>query len=389
MHSTHTHAALPAFGRSDTWRDRLAQRVDRWTTSPRLYRWALSWPLSRWVVRHRSARLFELMSGFVHTQVLLACVRLQLLETLLEAPRTVHELAEHTGLPRDALQRLLDSALAIRLVELRGGERYGLGVLGAPIAAHEGLRHMVEHNATLYDDLRDPLALLRNPQQAGMHAYWPYTPDQTTPAPAPTDSFARYSALMASSQRFVIEELLHAYPFAEHQRVLDVGGGLGGWLCALAQRHPQLQCDLFDLPPVAHLAGEHIARQGLSERIHTHGGSFTNDTLPTGADLATLVRVAHDHDDGTVLTLLRAIHRALPLGGSLLLAEPMAHSGTASTADPYFHFYLMAMGSGRLRTPEALSALMEQAGFTHVERVHNPMPLHAQLLVGRKSKCLP
>jgi demethylspheroidene O-methyltransferase len=102
-----------------------------------------------------------------------------------------------------------------------------------------------------------------------------------------------------------------------------------------------------------------------------------------------LVRVAHDHDDATVLTVLRAIHRALPLGGSLLLAEPMAETGKASSSDPYFHFYLMAMGSGRLRTSDALSALLAQAGFTHIERIPNPMPLHTQILLGRKSQCLP
>ena len=46
----------------------------------------------------------------------------------------------------------------------------------------------------------------------------------------------------------------------------------------------------------------------------------------------------------------------------------------------------MAMGSGRLRTPAELTALMADAGFTHIERVPNPMPLHAQLLLGRKSR---
>ena len=133
-----------------------------------------------------------------------------------------------------------------------------------------------------------------------------------------------------------------------------------------------------------------IASRGLAERITTFGGSFTTDALPRGADLATLVRVAHDHDDRTVLTVLRAIHQALPLGGTLLLAEPMAQSdGQPSSSDPYYHFYLMAMGSGQLRTPQALNALMSEAGFTHIELVPNPMPLHAQVLVGRKSRGLP
>ena len=386
MNTLRTAHPLTAFEAPPSWRERLAARIDRWTTSPGLYHWALSWPLSRWVVRRRSAQLFELMAGFVHTQVLLACVRLRLLETVLDAPRTLDQLVALTGLPRAGLQRLLDSAVSMRLMDRRSGGRYGLGALGAPVAAHEGIRDMVEHNATLYDDMRDPLALLRDPGQTGMHTYWPYTPNQASASAVPPDSFTRYSALMATSQRFVIEELLTAYPFADHQRVLDVGGGMGGWVSALAQRHPHLQCDLFDLPPVAALARENVQRQGLGERITTHGGSFTADPLPGGADLVTLVRVAHDHADHTVLDLLRAIHAALPLGGTLLLAEPMAQSEGQSPCDPYFHFYLMAMGSGQLRTPQALAALMEAAGFTHIELAPNAMPLHAQILVGRKSR---
>ena len=39
--------------------------------------------------------------------------------------------------------------------------------------------------------------------------------------------------------------------------------------------------------------------------------------------------------------------------------------------------------------PQALNALMAQTGFTHIELVPNPMPLHAQLLVGRKSRGFP
>jgi demethylspheroidene O-methyltransferase len=390
MNSTHTATPLTtplcASAPQTGWRERLANQVDRWSTSPALHRWAMSSVLTRWLVRRRSAQLFNCMAGFVHTQVLLACVRLRLLETLLDAPRTLAELSTQTGMPTTSLQRLLDSAVSLRLVNRRSGGRYGLGALGAPVAAHAGIRDMVEHNATLYEDLRDPLALLREPNQTQMHTYWPYTPGQATPAPSTPDTFSRYSSLMATSQRFVIDELLAAYPYADHQRVLDVGGGMGGWISALALQHPHLQCALFDLPPVAALAAEQFEKKGLAQRVSTHGGSFTTDALPTGADLVTLVRVAHDHADETVLTVLRAIFESLPLGGTLLLAEPMANEEGLSASDPYFHFYLMAMGAGQLRTPQALAALMEAAGFTHIELAPSPMPMHAQILVGRKSR---
>jgi len=92
--------------------------------------------------------------------------------------------------------------------------------------------------------------------------------------------------------------------------------------------------------------------------------------------------------------LLQKIYDALPVGGALLLAEPMAqnHShglGGATQTDAYFHFYLLAMGAGRLRTPQELMRMMSVAGFGSIEQVPNPMPIHAQILLGRKHKCLP
>mgnify|MGYP006200862675 CR=1 FL=1 len=232
-------------GPPPSWRDRLASRIDQWMTSPALNRWASSSLFTRWLVRRRSVQLFDLMAGFVHSQVLLACVRLKLFDLVLEEPRTAAELATLCRVPLAHLPRLLDSAVALGRLEPRGTDRYGLGPLGAPVASHAGIRDMIEHNAVLYEDMRDPLALLRDPNAARMHAYWPYTEDPAgkPQAPAPVDQFARYSSLMSTSQRFVIEELLAAYPFADHRRVLDVGGGMGGWVSALANRHSHQGAD--------------------------------------------------------------------------------------------------------------------------------------------------
>jgi demethylspheroidene O-methyltransferase len=105
--------------------------------------------------------------------------------------------------------------------------------------------------------------------------------------------------------------------------------------------------------------------------------------------LVTLIRVAHDHPDADVKTALRAIFEALPVGGTLLLAEPMAQEPNETPhGDAYFHFYLLAMGAGRLRTARELMAMMAEAGFSNLELVPNPMPLQTQILVGRKPQGL-
>ena len=194
----------------------------------------------------------------------------------------------------------MDAAVAVRLLEPRSSGRWGLGPLGGPLVGNAALKAMVEHHAALYADLRDPVALLRD-EGAGsaMSAYWPYAayPDGAMPP----ERVAEYSALMTASQPMVIDEVLDAWDFSRHRRVLDVGGGEGRFVAALAQRCPRLALMLFDLPQVAALARQRLAGLGLAQRVQAHGGSFFDDPLPQGADLVTLVRVLFDHDDAHAL----------------------------------------------------------------------------------------
>ncbi|NDC61359.1 MAG: methyltransferase domain-containing protein [Betaproteobacteria bacterium] len=368
------------------WRLWLDQHIDTWMTSPGFYRWVIGIPVTRWVARRRATQLFDIMAGFVHSQVLLACLRLQLFELLREQPMGLEELAKACQISAPALQRLLHAAVSLRLLESRGSRLYGLGSLGAPVAADKGLQLMIEHNAVLFEDMRDPLALLRDQVRPSMQAYWPYMDGDNTQGWS-LAQVARYSELMATSQRFVVEDMLATYDFQGHHVLLDVGGGEGAWVEALAQRAPHLQLMLFDLPPVAELAQARMQQLGLANRVTTHGGSFISDPLPPGADLVTLVRVAHDHPDGVVKALLAKIHQSLPRGGRLLLAEPMAQSPgePPMVSEPYFHFYLLAMGSGKLRTPDELRGFMLEAGFQSVELLANPMPIHTRMLLARKS----
>ena len=61
--------------------------------SARFQRLALRTPFVRGIARRRARQMFDLVAGFVHTQVLLACVRLELLPWLAEGPRSVAEVA--------------------------------------------------------------------------------------------------------------------------------------------------------------------------------------------------------------------------------------------------------------------------------------------------------
>ncbi len=366
------------------WRDRWLALRDRWLASPSFQRAAARFPPTRGIARRRAAQVFDLVAGFVYSQVLAACVRLELFDKLAEGPQALHELAPRLGLDVAAAERLLSAAVALKLVERRGGDRFGLGVLGAPLVGNAGVAAMVRHHALLYADLADPLALLRGEaSSARLARYWPYA-GASEPSAASADEVEDYSALMSASQPLVAGAILDAVDLGRHRCLLDVGGGEGRFIIAAAARAPRLQLRLFDLPAVAELASRRLASAGLQERARTFGGSFLDDPLPEGADIVTLIRVLHDHDDARVMTLLRSVHRALPPGGHLVVAEPMAETrGAEAMGDAYFGFYLLAMGRGQPRSAERLRQMLDAAGFVSMRLVDTAQPLQTRLLLAR------
>jgi demethylspheroidene O-methyltransferase len=375
-------AAAPPRPPSRAWRERWLAFRNRLIASPRFQHWAARFPLTRPIARRNAAALFDLVAGFVYTQTLTACVRLDLFRILAAGPLSAAQLSERLGLTQDAALRLIKAATALKLTDALPDGRFGLGPLGAALLGNPSLGAMIAHHAMLYADLADPVALLRGELESPqLQAFWAYArhPD---PASAAAGQVQAYSALMADSQGLVAHEILDACDLRSHSRLLDIGGGEGAFLCAAGLRNPGLALMLFDLPAVAARAADRFAQAGLGARATIFSGDFFRDSLPQGADVASLVRVLHDHDDDFALMILRQAHAALPKGGTLLVAEPMSGTkGAEASGDAYFGLYLAAMGSGRLRTAQEIAALLRQAGFRRSSLLPTSTPLLVRVML--------
>jgi demethylspheroidene O-methyltransferase len=356
---------------------------DRMVANPAFRRWAARFPLTRWVARRRARALFDLTAGFVYSQILYACVRLDLFAELAEGPAEERTLATRLSLPPEGAALLLKGAEALGLVQRRG-TRWGLGPLGAAMVGNRAVAAMVEHHAALYADLADPVALLRSPGGGGALARtWGYA-GAADPRALSAEDVAGYSALMADSQPLIADEVLDAFDLSGRRLLMDVGGGEGAFLIAAGRRHPLLRLRVFDLPAVADRARARFAAAGMAARAEAVGGDFHRDALPEGADTISLVRVVHDHDDAEAAALLARARAALPPGGLLLLAEPMAGTpGAEPVGEAYFGFYLHAMGSGRPRRAAELVAMLRAAGFAEARAVRTATPLQTGLIVAR------
>ncbi|MEM1371373.1 MAG: methyltransferase [Pseudomonadota bacterium] len=378
---------------STTLRSQYFRLRDRLLTQRAIRQRAASCPLTRPLVRRRAQALFDLTAGFLYFQVLHACVRLDLFAILARAPATVDDLAARFDLPPDNLQRLLDAAVALRLLSIRDGHRisqgnrsklYGLGDLGVAMVDEPGLAAMVRHHAALYDDVADPIRLIQHgASETQLHHYWSYAATEQ-PRDLKPSEVTDYSNLMAQSQSFIADEVIASYRFAQHASMVDIGGGQGAFAERVARAAPNLNITVFDLPAVAEIATARFDEANLSPRCRAIGGSFFTDPLPAQSELMTLVRVCYDHPDERVSQLLRAVFTALRPGGRLLIAEPMSGVSGSIAGEAYFGLYLLAMGRGRSRSPEDFFQLLQATGFQSFRRISTRLPLQTSVIVAHK-----
>lgn len=374
--------AIPVLTSQASWRESWLAFRNGLISRPGFQRWAAGFPLTRPIARHRARALFDLVGGFVYSQVLFACVELRLFDALAQGPTPIPELAARFDLSENATITLVKAAAALDLAQRFPDGRYGLGQLGAALRANPSLIAMIKHHAMLYADLSDPVALLRGElKEPRLKAFWAYAKNEDSAATT-AEQVDAYSALMADSQALVAGEVLDAYSLAGHRKLLDIGGGEGVFLAAAGNRNRRLGLMLFDLPAVTRRATTRLNAAGFSDRTQIFPGDFFKDQIPSGADVASLVRVLHDHDDSFALAILRKCHAALPKGGILLVAEPMSGTpGAVPVGDAYFGFYLAAMGSGRPRSAAEIAVLLEEAGFHAPWLVPTRTPLIVRLMV--------
>ncbi|MEE4638526.1 MAG: methyltransferase [Wenzhouxiangella sp.] len=366
------------------WIAPLLRRRDRLLADRDFQRWSLRLPVARWIARRRMRALFDLCSGFVYSQVLLACTRLGLLELLSQRPHSAAELVECLALPRASVDRLLEAAESLELIERRDIQQFGLGPLGAALLGNPAVSLMIEHHSALYADLSDPVALLRKEHRTtDLGRFWAYS-RTSDPAGLGPEDIAAYSDLMAASQVMIADQVLMAYPLQGSLRLLDVGGGAGAFAAAAMGRNPELQARVFDLPSVCERARQRFEDLDLGARAGACGGNFLTDPLPRGDDVISLIRVLHDHDDDAVMQLLGAVRRAIAPGGVLLIAEPMLGTpGAEPVTAAYFGFYLMAMGQGRARTADEIRSMLHEVGFGQVREHRTSAPLLVRTLTAR------
>jgi cyclopropane fatty-acyl-phospholipid synthase-like methyltransferase len=151
------------------------------------------------------------------------------------------------------------------------------------------------------------------------------------------------------------------------KHLVDVGGGNGANIIALARKYPKLRATVFDSPTVCDIARKNIDAQGFADRLGATAGNCFVDTFPPGADCIMFCHFFTIWSEEKNQALLRKCFNALPPGGSVIVFNMMQSDSedgplTAAIGSPYF--LTLATGEGMLYTWSEYESWMKQAGFS-------------------------
>jgi O-methyltransferase domain/Dimerisation domain len=115
-------------------------------------------------------------------------------------------------------------------------------------------------------------------------------------------------------------ELAKKFDFSKYKTMADIGGADGFLSCMIALRHSLITIITYDLPPVAPLATEKIARFNLTDRIKVASGDFLKDPFPS-AEIITMGNILHGMNEEAKLNMIKKVYDALPGEGVFIVIE--------------------------------------------------------------------
>jgi SAM-dependent methyltransferase len=320
---------------------------------------------------HHWNRTLEMLRAYRESQVLMTAAQLGVFARLADGEQTAAELAEGLGADRTALRRLLDAAVSLGLLQ-KDGDRYR----NSPLAS-----------ACLVPGSDYYLGRLAQ-REGAFYRRWSHLPQAVRSGQRPeenvqdeaaggSDWVREFELALYELARVTGPVVAEALPLPEDRplRVLDVGGGHGGYSMALARRYPQLSATVYELPAAAEVASDIIAAEGMSERVDVQVGDFQKEELGSGYDLLLLFGVLVSETDAGKVALLHKCRTALKPGGLLAIRNfCLDETRTGPGEAPLFSLHmLLSTDAGDLATEQQFRRWLLETGFSEPRTIELPV----------------
>lgn len=309
-------------------------------------------------------QMFTIVSNYWIARAVHAGTALGLPDRLADAPKTAKELAELTGSDPRSLNRLLRALTGIGLFQTDGHGHYTTTELGDTLRTDTpgSLASFIQME--LGDAHHSAWGQLLHAVRTGEPGFekalgtkiWDFFESN----PAMSDHLGQ---AMTGLTTMVANAVIDAHDFSPYRKIIDIGGGEGGFLATILTTHPKTSGVLFDLPHVVANDRARDATANLAGRCERVGGNFF-ENVPAGGDLYTMKWILHDWDDESSLEILKSCRRAMPKDARLLIIDTVVPDGDDFSPSKIIDLNMMVLSGGQERTVDEFRYLLSAAGFT-------------------------
>jgi ubiquinone/menaquinone biosynthesis C-methylase UbiE len=297
--------------------------------------------------------VMQVATGFMASKHLFVASELGLFEYLANGPLDLTALAAKVGAPARTVRIIVDAAVSLGFIERDGAEyRNAPAALALTGQGSHDLRPLLR----MFDRITYPswIELIRSVRTG-----------KAVRAALDDEGQRVLSEGIEAITRPAADALPHCYDFAQHRRLLDLGGGTGSLLCRVLQHHSHMAGTLVDVPAVVDIARDRIRRAGLTCRAAIVAGDILTSALPPDHDVMLIANVIHLIGPDRNKMLLQRARQFIVDGGRLLLVDFFTD---ATHTHPIFAAlmagtFLTGFGEGDVYSEDEVAGWLEETGW--------------------------
>jgi SAM-dependent methyltransferase len=306
-----------------------------------------------------AAELYDRLWDFGKTRVLTVASRTGMLSRLAGSPASGEEVARDLGLDALATGKIVRALCSLGVVEV-AGDRYQVVDELRPhlLPGDLDLSAFIDHAHSLYDRWG---ATLEEWVRTGVHPR----------GKRDAEGMLKFSQGMLASATLMAPQVIEALDgFSGIKKVLDVGGGIGGYARFFIRAGKDIQVTVLDIPEVAELGNKSFKE----DRIDFVGGDYHQTDFGSGYDLVLMANILHIENTQDAALLVERAAKACSPGGRVAVVDFVIDDQKRENVMGCL-FAINMRSFGDTHSEPQIRGWMQRAGIADVETFDFP-PAH-------------
>lgn len=308
------------------------------------------------------AKLIDMSYAYVISRAIHAAATLGVADHLVHGPKSATELAALVGADPQSLYRLLRTLASHGIFSEDNEGTFTLTPIAELLVTSnpDSVRYLLmKEDESRWNAYGDLLYSVKTGKPAFDHHYGSGYFDYIAKHPKLAQSFDLGMANLSAKEDYLIA---NSYDFSPYHTIVDLGGGVGGFLSEVLKKTPSSQGIVYELEHLKERVDAYLKKQNLSSRSKFASGSFF-ESVPEGFDMYMLKRILHDWDDESCIRILKNFRNAMKPDSRLLIIDAVMPEGNAPHESKNIDLFMLTLFGGQERTQKAWQKILDASGL--------------------------